>query len=87
MGFPEIGSWELPRLALNCDPLNLCLLRSQDYRCETLAIYIFFKNHYVARLMCTLVRRRVSLSQSFGVPFSSLLLVNSFLAIISLIGF
>jgi hypothetical protein len=26
----------LPGLALNCDPPDLCLLSSQDYRCEPL---------------------------------------------------
>jgi hypothetical protein len=32
-----------PGLALNCDPFDLCLLRSYDYRCEPLAPgYVFF---------------------------------------------
>jgi hypothetical protein len=38
----------LPRLALNLDPPDLCLLSSWDYRCEPLAPSL-------ALLSCTLV--------------------------------
>jgi hypothetical protein len=61
MGFFNIGSCELFALGLasNLSPLDLCLLNSQDYRCEplppssnnqlfiSLILYIIFNLHFV----------------------------------------
>jgi hypothetical protein len=40
IGFLELFAW----LALNRNPPDLCLLSSQDYRCEPLAEKFFFFN-------------------------------------------
>jgi hypothetical protein len=60
MGFFEIGSHFLHRLASNCDPPDLCFLSNQDYRCEPPVQKLFAAIHKVLDAHCEFILRNIN---------------------------